>query len=128
MWGVGASAPVRDREEGSVSVMDVDPQLKQRLDALELANAKRSARGQIKRDLTQGRVSIITLLVDPPAVLDTAEVRDFLRAIPGVGRKKAEWCLRSCGMSLTVRFGDLSLARRAELVRALRPSWDRAVA
>ena len=46
----------------------------QRMDALQRANHIRTQRAQLKRDLRAGVVSIDSLLLKPPAFLETAKV------------------------------------------------------
>ena len=67
--------------------------LLQRMDALQRANEIRTRRAQLKRDLKAGRVSIHTLLLEPPEYVETAKVFDMLLAVPKYGRVKAT---RSC--------------------------------
>ena len=94
--------------------------LNQRMDALTRANEIRTQRAQLKRDLRGGRVSIATLLLDPPAFLETAKVLDMLLAVPKVGRVKANRALSQCRISPSKTIGGLSERQRTELVELMR--------
>ena len=94
--------------------------LLQRMDALQRANEIRTRRAQLKRDLKAGRVSIHTLLLDPPEFLATAKVFDMLLAVPKYGRVKANKVLQQCRISPSKTIGGLSQRQRAELVGQLR--------
>lgn len=94
--------------------------LKQRMDALGRANEVRTARAQLKRDLKAKRASILNLLNEPPAYLETAKVFDMLLAVPKYGRVKANKVLQSCRISPSKTIGGLSERQRSELVSLLR--------
>lgn len=91
----------------------------QRMDALQRANQIRSRRAQLKKDLKAGKVSIHTLLLDPPEYLETAKVIDMLLAVPKYGRVKANKVLTTCRISPSKTIGGLSQRQRAELVSLL---------
>jgi hypothetical protein len=94
--------------------------LHQRMDALQRANEIRTRRAQLKRDLKGGRVSIHTLLLDPPEYLQTAKVFDMLLAVPKYGRVKVNKVLQQCRISPSKTIGGLSQRQRSELVSLLR--------
>lgn len=94
--------------------------LNQRMDALQRANEIRTRRAQLKRDLKAGRVSIHTLLLDPPEYVETAKVFDMLLAVPKYGRVKANKVLSTCRISPSKTIGGLSERQRTELVSLLR--------
>jgi hypothetical protein len=94
--------------------------LMQRMDALQRANEIRTRRAQLKRDLKAGRVSIHTLLNEPPEYLETAKVFDMLLAVPKYGRVKVGKILQSCRISPSKTIGGLSERQRNELVSMLR--------
>ena len=94
--------------------------LTQRLVALERANEIRTRRAQLKRDLKGGRVSINTLLMDPPGYVETAKVFDMLLAVPKYGRVKVNKILTQCRISPSKTIGGLSERQRTELVSLLR--------
>ena len=94
--------------------------LNQRLDALARANLIRTQRAQLKRDLKAGRLSIHSLLLDPPEYLETAKVFDMLLAVPKYGRVKVNKILVHCRISPSKTIGGLSERQRSELVSLLR--------
>jgi hypothetical protein len=94
--------------------------LLQRMDALQRANDIRTRRAQLKRDLKAARVSIHTLLLNPPDYLETAKVFDMLLAVPKYGRVKANKVLQQCRISPSKTIGGLSERQRSELVSLLR--------
>jgi hypothetical protein len=94
--------------------------LMQRMEALQRANAIRTRRAQLKRDLKGGRSSIHQLLLDPPEWVETAKVFDMLLAVPKYGRVKANKILQQCRISPSKTIGGLSERQRTELVAMLR--------
>lgn len=94
--------------------------LNQRMDALARANEIRTQRAQLKRDLKAGRLSIHTLLLDPPEYLETAKVFDMMLAVPKYGRVKVNKILTTCRISPSKTIGGLSERQRSELVSFLR--------
>jgi len=94
--------------------------LLQRMDALQRANEIRTRRAQLKKDLKGGRVSIHTLLTEPPEYVETAKVFDMLLAVPKYGRVKANKVLQQCRISPSKTIGGLSERQRTELVGLLR--------
>src|SRR5215210_5348482 len=94
--------------------------LVQRMDALQRANAIRTQRAQLKRDLKGGRRNIHQLLLDPPEWLATAKVFDMLLAVPKYGRVKVNKILGQCRISPSKTIGGLSERQRSELVAQLR--------
>ena len=93
--------------------------LNQRMDALQQANLIRTRRAQLKRDLKGGRVSIHSLLSDPPEFVSTAKVFDMLLAVPKYGRVKVNKILAQCRISPSKTIGGLSERQRTELVSML---------
>lgn len=91
----------------------------QRLQALERANATRSRRSALKRDLKAGRRSAVPLLADPPEWAATMKVIDVVIAMPKVGRVKAEKVLKLTATSPHKTLGGLSDRQRAALIQAL---------
>ena len=90
------------------------------MDALQRANEIRTRRAQLKRDLKAGRVSIHTLLTNPPEYVETAKVFDMLLAVPKYGRVKVNKILGTCRISPSKTIGGLSERQRTELVSMLR--------
>jgi hypothetical protein len=97
-----------------------DRSLEQRFDALDKANEIRCGRAQLKRDLKARKVSARDLLADPPAVIETMKVYDLLRAVPKVGRVKANKLTTQARIAPSKTVGGLSERQRGELVRLLR--------
>src|SRR3979490_2462738 len=116
------SAALRSRAANSPTKHTAAPErsLNQRMDALQKANVIRTRRAQLKRDLKAGRVSISTLLLEPPEYLETAKVFDMLLAVPKYGRVKANKILTQCRISPSKTIGGLSERQRTELVSMLR--------
>ena len=94
--------------------------LNQRMDALARANRIRTKRAQLKRDLKSGRLSIHTLLLNPPEYVETAKVCDMMLAVPKYGRVKVNKILSQCRISPSKTLGGLSERQRGELVALLR--------
>jgi len=94
--------------------------LVQRMDALQRANAIRTARAQLKRDLKAGRISVHDLLLNPPDYVETAKVFDMLLAVPKYGRVKVGKILNVCRISPSKTIGGLSQRQRRELAQILR--------
>jgi hypothetical protein len=94
--------------------------LNQRMDALARANQIRIKRAQLKRDLKAGRLSIHSLLLNPPEFVETAKVFDMLLAVPKYGRVKVNRILTQCRISPSKTIGGLSERQRGELVSYLR--------
>jgi hypothetical protein len=92
----------------------------QRMDALERANEIRIKRAQLKRDLKAGRLSIHTLLLNPPEYVETAKVFDMLLAVPKYGRVKVNKILAHCRIAPSKTIGGLSERQRRELVALMR--------
>jgi hypothetical protein len=92
----------------------------QRLDALAKANRIRTERARLKRELKAGRLSIHTLLLDPPEYVETAKVFDMMLAVPKYGRVKVNKILALCRIAPSKTIGGLSDRQRSELVSLLR--------
>ncbi len=91
----------------------------QRMEALQRANRIRTRRAQLKKDLKAGRVSIHSLLLEPPEFVQTAKVLDMLLAVPKYGRVKVNKVLQQCRISPSKTIGGLSERQRTELVSML---------
>lgn len=92
----------------------------QRLEALKLANAVRTERATLKRDLKAGRVRIETVLENPPECVHSAKVADIMLAVPRYGRVKVTKILQRCRISPSKTVIGLSERQRGELIDALR--------
>jgi hypothetical protein len=93
--------------------------LSQRMDALHRANAIRSQRAQLKKDLKAGRKAIHQILTEPPDYVETAKVFDLLLHVPKYGRVKVNKILAQCRISPSKTIGGLSPRQRSELVALL---------
>lgn len=91
----------------------------QRMEALQKANAIRSQRAQLKKELKSGELEIVQVLQDPPEFLKTAKVMDLLLVVPKFGRVKAARVLTRCRISQAKTVGGLSERQRAELCETL---------
>jgi hypothetical protein len=94
--------------------------LNQRMDALARANRIRTERARLKRDLKAGRLSIHSLLLEPPEYVETAKVFDMMLAVPKYGRVKVNKILAHCRIAPSKTIGGLSERQRSELVSLLR--------
>src|SRR4029450_4692868 len=94
--------------------------LLQRMDALQRANEIRTRRAQLKKDLKAGRVSIQSLLLDPPEYVQTAKVFDLPLPVPKSRRVKLNKVPQQCRTSPSKTIGGLSQPQRTELVGQLR--------
>lgn len=95
--------------------------LEQRLDALQRANAIRSQRARLKKDLKRGAIKIDEILNDPPEYIKTAKVVDVLLSVPNCGKVKSTKVLNHCRISPNKTVGGLSERQRRELVVFFRP-------
>lgn len=91
----------------------------QRMEALQKANAIRSQRAQLKKELKSGELDIVAVLKDPPEFLRTAKVIDLLLVVPKFGRVKATRVLTRCRISQAKTVGGLSERQRTELCDTL---------
>lgn len=92
----------------------------QRQEALAKGNRIRTYRGNLKRDLKAGKVSIHDLLLEPPEELLTMKAFDLIRAVPKYGRVKVNKVLQLCRISPSKTIGGMSPRQRTELVSMLR--------
>lgn len=97
-----------------------DRSLQQRMDALKSANAIRTKRATLKKDLKAGRIEIHGLILDPPEWLATAHMFDLMLATPKFGRVKVNRILNQCRISPSKTVGGLSERQRTEVVSYLR--------
>ena len=109
-----------DETTSLTPAMAPERSLNQRMDALARANQIRTRRAQLKRDLKSGRLSIQSLLLNPPEYVETAKVFDMLVAVPKYGRVKVNKILAHCRIYPSKTIGGLSERHRSELVSLLR--------
>jgi hypothetical protein len=94
----------------------------QRFEALQRANDVRSYRADLKRDLKCRRKSVVEVLREPPAMVETMKVIDLMLAAPKFGRVKVNKILARHRISPSKTVGGLSDRQRGELVAVLRGS------
>ena len=92
-----------------------DRSLDQRMNALQVANAIRTQRAELKRDLKEGRRDVISVILDPPEWVMTMHLRDLLLSVPKLGRVKVNRILTQCRISPSKTIGGLSERQRREL-------------
>ena len=97
-----------------------NPRLAQQMAALERANAVRTQRAQLKRDLKAGRKQIHDLLLEPPEWLETMKIFDLVFACPKYGRIKVIKILSRCEIPPSKTIGRMSMRQRVEVVSRLR--------
>jgi hypothetical protein len=92
----------------------------QRMNALDRANAIRTYRANLKKDIKAGRADVIALLLNPPEKIETMKVADLVISAPKMGRVKVDKLLRQCHISPSKTVHGLSERQRNELVHMLR--------
>lgn len=97
--------------------------LDQRRAALQRANKVRVYRAKLKRDIKAERVSVDALLADPPAEIATMKVYELLRAMPKVGRIKADKALRKSRTSPSKTVEGLTPRQRDEILENVTPRF-----
>lgn len=91
--------------------------LEQRLTALQHANEIRTHRSHLKRDVKEGRLTVIDLLDDP--LCDTMKIGDALIAQPKIGAVKRNRILTKLSISPSRSLNGLSERQRTKLVEEL---------
>ena len=91
----------------------------QRMEALALANAIRSQRAELKRQLKRRERSLTELLTAPPEEAQTWHLLDALMACPRVGKVKAQKALRTAGVSPRKTLGGMTDRQANVLLRVL---------
>ena len=84
----------------------------QRLEALQMANAERSQKATIKRQLKRGEISPFDVLLAPPSSLGVIE---FLVSLPRVGKVKSRRFCREARISTHKKIVGLSERQKNEL-------------
>lgn len=96
-----------------------DRSLQQRMDALTRANAIRTQRAELKRNLKAGRSNPVDIISDPPEWAESMKIIDLLLAVPKFGQGKVGKLLRRCRVSPSKTLGGLSTRQRDEIVTTL---------
>jgi hypothetical protein len=94
--------------------------LRQRMDALDRANAVRTYRKELKRDIKTGQVNIHDVLSNPPEEIETMKIFDLLLSVPKVGRVKVNKILVTCRVSPSKTIGGMSERQLNEVLSFLR--------
>ena len=100
----------------------------QRMAALRYANEIRLKRAALKRELKEGSVSAIAVILQPPPYVLTMRVVDLLVASPKLGKVKAHRLISYCRISPSKTLGGMSTRQRQELIRWLRDRYPGAAA
>lgn len=96
--------------------------VEQRREALRKADAIRIPRSRFKKDLKAGRMDVHNLLMNPPELIETMTLFDFVRATPKHATKKANKVIRKSGISASRPMGTLTEGERERLsMLILRP-------
>jgi hypothetical protein len=93
--------------------------LERRMFALRQANEVRSARAKLKQELRLGKVRLEEILAARPDYLSSAEVVEYLVAVPKIGPAKAARLLSTARVSQSKTIGGLSHRQRACLIELL---------
>ena len=97
-----------------------DRSLQQRMEALRRANAVRSYRSALKRQLKAGEGrSLVAILRAPEEELATMKVFELMLAAPKFGRVKVNKMLAVCRISPSKTVAGLSLRQREDLITLL---------
>jgi hypothetical protein len=89
--------------------------MSQPLEALALANATRTARAAVKRDVRAGVADVAEILADPPACTLSMPLHELLICQYRWGNGRVMRVLRECGLSDSKRIGQAT-ARQRQLV------------
>jgi hypothetical protein len=88
----------------------------QALTALKRANEIRVWRAGLKQDLADGASTLAAILREDDPRLSSMQVRDLLKAVPGLGTAKVRRALDKNHLAPSTRVGNLSPRRREELL------------
>lgn len=95
-----------------------DPFAEVRIDALKRANKVRIRRAQLKRELKAGR-NPARVLRRPPAAARGMRIEEFLRALPMIGRRRADRILTATRVSPDLALERLGQYEREAIIRSL---------
>lgn len=96
-----------------------DARLAQRMTALAAANDIRTKRKELKERMAVGQEDARELLAQPPELIATVEIGEFLKWIPRVGKSKAREIARKARVSPSRPLVNLSPRERTELAQLL---------
>jgi hypothetical protein len=94
--------------------------VEQRRQALQRANAVRTARAKLKKDLASGKANLAPMILDPPDFASSAKVVDLLVSLPKIGQVKAHQILSHARIAPTKTLGGLTGRQRSELLNLIR--------
>lgn len=98
------------------AVLEADPRVQQRLDALTKANGVRAERAALKKRIKAGRADSAQVLTNVPAYAETMRVFDLLMAHPYIGRVKANRICRMLNIRPSIYLHKLSKVTRDQLI------------
>lgn len=93
--------------------------LDQCVEALARANAVRTRRATLKRDLKAGRVSASAIIAGPPEWAETMTLFKLLLATPRYGQQKVNTALNRTGISSSKTLAGLTYRQREAILRHL---------
>lgn len=95
---------------------NLPPQLtpEQRFAASQKASETRKERMRLKREMKEGSLSVASAIELP--VMQRMKVFEFIRAIPGIGPKRAREFMLANSIADNRRVGGLSKHRRAQVI------------
>lgn len=93
--------------------------VEQRQAALHRANATRTSRAELKREIHARPAKITDVIAEPPRWLLTAKVYELMLAIPHFGHVHARKLLTSNSVSLVKTVGGLSDRQRQAVIAEL---------
>jgi hypothetical protein len=97
----------------------------QHLRALEHANRVRLARGELKRKICRGQVSVADVVSSPPREIESMSISELLMSQRRWGRARCRRVLLSLGLSENKRIGTFTDRQRHALEGRLRQGRTR---
>jgi hypothetical protein len=102
----------------------VTPGTEQQMTALEKGNAIRMTRAKLKREVRHSNdpcAGVVEVLREakPPDWLDGMKVRELLREVSGLGKKRVAYLMAVARCDPEETFGGLSARQRDALIEAL---------
>lgn len=91
----------------------------ERAQALAKAAEARQARAQLKSSLADGSLTLEAALNREDDIAKKTKVIDALKALPGVGNKRAAALMEEAGIAENRRFGGLGPRQRTALINAV---------
>lgn len=95
----------------------------QRRENLKKAMAARVQRGQLKREIKQGKYTLEQLFDMPEA--QKMPVRQLLESLPHIWKAKARKLMQQCGISESRRVRGLGVRQKAKLTQAVNELYSR---